>query len=282
MSDQVKIISRFLRQEQGSKSVVRYVLRHAAKGKNGTEVESFEITESLSPEELDLLAASIHDRAQMDADGIGPTVQRYTITSYLKDEKVTGRLAFRCKGSADLDFDEESETGEEDAPTNRGLMQQLMRHNEANNRTLMNVMGATLTSMARRMESSDRMIEKLQEERRKEFEIIENARSQEAERQLLLESERAKQARYDIGFKKIAQLAPVALSHFTGGKLEAKDTAFSLMLKELVSGMSEEQFMAIARTLKPEQQIAFFRMIQMMKEQAKESKTTEGESNGVS
>lgn len=280
MTNQEKVLSRFLRQEQGAKSISKYVLRHAGKGGKGHDVESFEIVEALGPEEIDLLANTIHGRAQMDADGFGPGLQRYTLTAFLVDGKATGRIVFRVRGDADIELDEETESGEE-APTNRGLMQQLMRHNEANNRTMVGSMGGMMQMMVRRMESQDRAMEKLQEERTRTFEIIEEAKSGHMEREIMAYREKAKEARIDFGIRKLAVLAPVALDHLTGGKMQAKDSSFAIMLKELVGNMAPEQFEAIAKALGPEQQIVFFRLLQTLKAQEGEQKRLEGGTNGT-
>lgn len=267
MSQQTeKLIAKFLRQEQTSKPIHRYVLRHAAKGKTGNEVETFDITESLSLEELDNLAAMVVNRAQLDADGIGPTIQRYTLTSYLEGERPTGRLAFRMKGTTDLDIDEGDESGEE-SPTKTGLLTQLMRHNEANNRTLVMSAGSLMTSMARRMESQDRLIESLMEKQIRQFEVVEEAMSRKHERDMEMESQKAKDQRIAFGMEKMAMLLPVIMDKLSGGKMPSKNDPMMLMLGELIGSMSVEQLDSIGRTLGPEQKIVFFTLLKKFQAQ---------------
>ncbi len=265
-----KLVARFLRQEQTSKNIVKYVLRHASKGRTGNEVESFEITEALSVDELDNLAAVIVSRAQLDADGVGPAIQRYVLVSLLEDDKPSGRQPFRLKGNSDMDIDGDDEAGEE-SPNQRGLLQQLMRHNEANSRTIVQSTAAIQMSMSRQMERQERLIEKLMEDRMKSFEVIEEAMSRKHERDLEVMKENAKEQRIAFGLNKIMGLLPVALSALSKGKIpmDAEKHPTLLMIKELVSGLESEQIDHLQRSLKPEQKILFFKVMQTISESQK-------------
>jgi hypothetical protein len=266
-----KLISKFLRQESVSKSVAKFVLRHAAKGRSGHEVETFEITEALTVEDLDNLAAMIVSRAQMDADGVGPAIQRYTLTSYIgvgNDEKASGRQTFRLRGNSDIDVDGDEEAGEE-SPTNKGLLSQLMRHNEANSRTIVQSTGAILTSMARRMEQQDKLVEKLMEDRLRSLEIVEEAMTRKHERDMEMAQVNAKEQRIAFGLNKIMSLLPVALSALSKGRIPADKSPMALMVGELVDGLTEDQIKSIATNLSAEQRILFLKVYQGSKEQKK-------------
>lgn len=263
MTSQEKVVSKFLRSEQIAKNIGKYVLRHAGTGAKGHPVETFEITESLTLEELDNLAGMIVGRAQIDADGLGPKLQRYTLTSFI-GEDAAGRCSFRLKGASDFDLDGEEEAGEE-APTMRGLTQQLMRHNEANNRTLVGSMGSMFTAMTRRMESQDRMIEKMMEQRVRDIEVIEDALGRKHERDMEMEAQKAKDARIAFGLSKVSMLIPVMLDKLAGGKTQSTDPTV-LMLSELVSSMNVDQLENIRKTLSPEQQIVFITMLKKFQE----------------
>jgi len=266
MNSAEKIVKSFLGQEGVSKSIERYELRHAAKGRAGNVVETFDITEALTAPELENLATIIIARAQLDADGIGPSIQRYTLNSYIAGEdSPSGRINFRLRGASDIDLDGDDEAGEEPA-NQRGLLTQLMRHNEQNNRTLMNSMGAMLTSMARRMESSDRMVEKLMEDRFRSFEIIEEAYSRKHERELEMEQVKAKDQRIAFGMQKVSMLIPVILDRLAGAKNPPSNDPTVMMLSELIESMSGPQLEAIRRSLSTEQQIVFIAMLKKFQE----------------
>lgn len=286
MTAQEKLIARFLRQEQSNKPIARYMLRKADKGRKPREVETFEIVEALQPTELDQFAGTILSRAQDDADGLGPVQQHYKLESYVKvgdgsediEPNYSSCVHFRVKGAPDPDLDDED--GEE-APSNRGLMQQLMRHNEANARTLVGAMGQMMHMMTSRAASQEETIERLLHERTEMLKVVEDARTEQMERQLVLESEQAKQKRIDFGMQKAAMLAPVVLSHLTGGKVGSKESPNDLIMKELIGSVTPEQLQGLAKLLRPEQQIAFFRLYETLAKETNEpKKLDEGETNG--
>lgn len=265
MVNSEKLIAKFLRVQSISSNVSRYILRHAAKGKVGHEVETFEITEALEESELENLATVIVARAQSDADGIGPRIQRYVLFAATADESIVGRQPFRIKGAVDLELDGDDEDGEE-APTVKGLTSQLMRHNEANNRTMMAGMGTIMNSFARRLESQDKLIERFMEDRVRMFEVVEEAMSRKHEREMEMESNRAKDARMALGLQKILSLLPVALSAFSKGKIPSSKDPMVLMIEELVTGLNEDQLKAIAGALQPEQRIMLLQVFKTIQE----------------
>jgi hypothetical protein len=267
MTNTERNIERFLRSELCNKDIGKLVLKHASPGAKGNDVETFELTEAIPSEELSNFAILIVGRAQTDADGFGTGLHRYQVQTFYRDgEKASGRIVFRLKGSDDFD---EDEAGEE-APTGKGLLQQLMRHNEANNRAMVGSTASLLNLMVRRMESQDRVLEKLLEERTKMFETLEAAKSQQHERDMGLMVEDAKQRRLDVGFQKISMLFPVVLDKLSGGKIPAQNDPTMMMLNELISSMNMEQFQAIQRTLSPEQQIVFMNVLQKFQESKKQ------------
>lgn len=279
MTNQEKAIARFLRSES-AKQIVAFTLHNAGTGSKGFPVERFDIVEALAPEDYDRLAETICARAQDDADGTGPTLQRYVLYSLVDGDRPSARVPFRVKGNPDMDLDGESEGGEE-APDSKGLTRQLMRHNEAMARTMAQMVQSVGVIQTRRMESQENVINRLLEDRLKAFEVLEEARSEQAERQLLLESEKAKEGRIDKAIDKAMLLGPVLLSYFTSGKIASKDTPESLLIKELVSTLTVEQFQAIAKTLAPAQQVAFFSLIEKM-QKANKTDSEATPSNGVS
>lgn len=262
-SNTEKNVTDFLRKELTSKGITSFVLKHAGKGSKGSEVETFNISEAIDYDQIPQLASLILSSAQSDADGMGPSVQRYVLNSY-REEAQSSRVVFRLRGNAE-DFDED-ESGEE-APTSKGLLSQLMRHNEANNRALVGSVGVMMGRMANQMESLARVNEKLMDDRLKMFEILEEAHSRKHERdieRLQLESD---EKRKDKLFEKASMLIPVILSKLTGGAIPNRTDPVMMMVGELVESLSVEQLGAIRSQLGPEQQIVFLNMLQVWQSQ---------------
>lgn len=273
---QEQSIARFIANECANKDVTRFVLRHVtAKGK-GVEVETFDIIESIDADTCRMLAGSIYGRAQMDADGYGSAVQRYMLFSYVKgQDTASSRVPFRCKGEVDMELDEDES---EDAPTNRGLLSQLMRHNENNNRTLVAATQALTVGMARQIDSKDKTIERLLADRERMMELIEEAQTANHERAMESMRETKKQERIDWGMKKAGLLAPIAISYLTDGKMGSDASPVGAIVKDFMESLDAKQFEALQKVLSPEQLIAVMRLYEMMRD----AKKKEGDSNGVS
>jgi hypothetical protein len=266
MADQEKKFGDWMRAELcRQKPATKFTLRSASPGTRGSEIESFEIEEALELEEIPVYAGSILQRAQEDADGNGPGVCRYVVHSYRKgDSKPGSRFAFRLRGESDLDLDDES--GEEPA-TIKGLMAQLMRHNEIQSRTMVMAVSTGMASMARRLESADRLNETLVKERTTMFQTIEEAKSDQHTRDMELMLADKSQARKDQAFAKLMGLVPLVINKIAGSKiLPDKSDPLMMLLEPLIGSMSQEQFNSIAGTLNPDQQIMFVDLLKTFQE----------------
>lgn len=249
-----------------SKPPERLVLRSAAPGSRGNDVETFEVRASeLELEEIPVFAGNILMRAQEDADGNGPGVSRYVVYAYRKGEsKPSGRYPFRLRGESDLDMD--SESGEE-APTTKGIITQLMRHNENMMRLLVQSTGASMASMARRLESADKLNEALAKERREMFATLEEAKSEQHTRDMDLLLTEGSLKRKDAAFAKLMSLVPMVINKIAGNKvLPDKSDPLMMLLEPLIGSLNQEQFQAIAQNLTPEQQIMFVDLLKTFQE----------------
>lgn len=278
---QEKSVSRFIRGECAARNVTRFILRHVSGKGKGTEIESFDIVEALESEgDADRFASLVYQRAQMDADGYGTATQRYMLFSVHKqgeEEKLGSRVTFRCKGDVDLDIDEDD--GGDEPATNRGLLAQLMRHNENNNRTLVGSTQALMTGMARQVDAVMKQNERLLDERSKMLAMIEESLTEKHLREMQALQETKKQERIDFGLKKAALLAPVALDYLTGGKMGAPSSS-QVMMKELASTLTPEQLQALQGIMSPEQLITLFRLIESANNATQSKKEEEEKTNG--
>lgn len=238
----------------------KFELRSAPQGGKGTHIDSWSHDERLSVEEIPGRALDIMQKAQDDADGQGPGVYKYVVLVHCKgEEKPVGRFPFRVRGDEDLDLDEDSEN----APTTKGLLQQLMRHNEAYSRTMTTGITSLANLMVRRQESQERTIEALLEDRLKMFQTLESAKSQEHDRNMELMLTDGEQKRKDKAFEKIMTLVPLVVNKMIGAKLlPDKSDPLMMLLEPLITSMNAEQFQAIQQTLNPEQTMIFIELLQ--------------------
>lgn len=257
-------LERFLRQQlfrEREAPISALELRHAAAGAKGNIVDDFEVMNT-NVDNLHTLVDDVLQRAQNDANGIGG-VQRYELQVFDGGKKVSARFAFRLQGE-DEGVDP-AVSGEETA-TSKGLLTQLMRHLEQQNRTNGSAIGAVVSMMQKTMERQETTIERLLEERERDRERIESARGSEHQRELELMDAHRKGEREDMIFAKINSLFPVLLNKISGK--EAMPVEQQNLLAGLVDTLSEEQFNKIISALKPEQQIVLLTVIKEMKQKA--------------
>lgn len=241
--------------------LVKISLRHAAPGSKGQDVESFDIASVIEADNIESMVNEILQRAQEDADGLGG-LQRYVIHLYEKSTtKASARYMFRLRGMED----EYDESGGEESPTMKGLLTQLMRHNEANVRTMTVGFGGVMNHLVRRLESSDNMVEKLMKQRQIDFTNLEQAMSTQHDRDMQLLLTEGSEKRKDEMFAKLSILVPVVINKLAGQKvLDTKDPA-AMMLKEFVGSLNEEQYRSILGSLKPEQAISLLSIVKSLK-----------------
>lgn len=249
-------LTSFLRQQlfrERNEPIALIELRHAASGSKGNAVDDFDFS-SINTDNFSSLVDEIISRGQSDADGIGG-VQRYELHVLTSDKKVSARFAFRLRGEDDAN----DEIAGDEAATMKGLLGQLMRHNEQQNRTMVSGIGVMVNMMNRSLERLQDENESLREERSKTWEIIDKARGNEHEREMeLLETSR-KGEREDMIFQKINTLFPLLLNRLSGKKVLS--TEEKSVLGGFVESLTEDQFNNIKNALNPEQQILLFKVV---------------------
>lgn len=264
------LLSELCKERPEGQGIRKFELRSAPPGSKGTSIESWPHEVRLAAEEIPGRALDIMQRAQEDADGQGPGVYRYVVLVHVKGEaKPSGRFPFRVRGDEDLDLDEGDS---ENAPTNKGLMMQLMRHNEALARTMTTSAASMANLMSRTMENMGRNIENLLDERMEMYKTLEAAKSDEHNRNMELMLTDGEQKRKDKAFEKIMTLVPLVVNKMIGAKLlPDKSDPLMMLLEPLITSMNAEQFQAIQSTLNPEQTMMFIELLQAFQKRQENS-----------
>lgn len=254
--DQEKELERWLRNQifrERTKPLEKFLLRNANAGYKSGEVEEFELpTETMTPDQVPLMCEQILQSAQRDADAAGTKLQTYMLMALEMGAKTGPRHRFRVRGDG-----EEEDSGEE-KPDEKGIISQLMRHNEALMR--MATLGAqqTITTLTRQNEQANRTIEALNAQRQAAFDSVEASKSLQHERELQLMitggDEERKNAIQGAVFKKLESLFPIILNKISGTKvLSAEENS---ILKGFVNELTQEQILGMAQHLSQEQRIA--------------------------
>lgn len=259
-NDMEKWLRRELTRDR-EKVVDRLILRHASPGMKGNDVDTFTLSErTLSVENLLELAEEVLSRAQGDADGLGQ-MGRYVLTAHsVGESRAVARFPFRLRPNQD----EFEEAGDEPA-NQRGLLTQLMRHNEALAKTMVHAVAGITTVMARRLESSDNAITRLTENAQKNLLLLEEAKSEQHGRDLELLEVNRKAEREEKIFEKLSLLVPVVINKLAGQKVFNAEDPSALMLRTFTESISTDQFNKIQSTLNQEQIILLAQIIQSSK-----------------
>lgn len=242
-------------------------------------VPNNELVVKVDDDELEIMVNQIEGSVLEDAEGIGG-VQKYRLLAYhTKAARPVARFTFRMTG-ADLDEYEDNFT---EGASAKGHMGQMMRHNEALMRIA--VMGANqaLGIQNRTIARQAEQVERLLTQRMQEFELIEDLRSQQHERDLATKAEENKQVRYQELFEKGKVLLPVLANRIAGRRLlpEEADPMVET-LRSFAETLSPAQISDIMPKLKPEQQVALVEFLEAMHDKNDEQKRiTEGGANGT-
>ena len=138
-------IKGFVREHVGSGKCRKFILRHLDVNKK-PDSEVHMITVDSDPalqgmEIADQIVMEIADRAQQDANDIESGVQMYGLYAYYADDNKKKdyypRKVFRVAAEENMD----RESGPSEPASEKGLLSQLMRHNEVNSKNSMVAMG---------------------------------------------------------------------------------------------------------------------------------------------
>jgi len=265
-------LERFLRQQlfrNREQPLTCFSLRSAGVGSKGSAVDTFEIPDGFSGDHVGILVDEILMRAQADADGLGSKLQRYILIALEVSKKDGPRFPFRLRGEGEDDTDE----GEE-PPNEKGLLAQMMRHNEALMRMNTMAMGGVMTTLAKRLEAAEKFNEVLIAQRHSYLESLENAKSLQHDRDMEALQISGHEDRKAELFKKLEMILPLVINKVTGRKLLPEGTGGDVF-STLANSLTPEQLQAIAPYLTQEQQMMFLTLL-------KSARDASEKQNGVS
>lgn len=252
-------------ERHGQGRVVSLELRHIPLGsKSGNTVVSLEAPESPSENWYQDATQRVYVAAEADANAI-LGVQAYALYIFREKDpaRPVERCSFRIAGQGDdTDGDETSS----EPPTKAGLFAQLMRHNDAKDRTLSATMQTIVQSQNRMIESLAADNNKMAEQRLEMIETVERLISLQHERDLAKQQAEEKTKMMREGLDTIKLLGPAVINRISGGKIPSTDPQV-LAVKAFLASLSQEQKDSFKRSLapvlsdlKPEQSIALLEL----------------------
>ncbi len=255
-----------------------FVIEHVGVGK-ATVVFEKTVEGILAEHEITPMVEFLWETIMSDVEGLGAT-QKYMVKA-MREGRETPSGRFTCRVMADNDEENDLDGTDTEPPTKAGIQAQQMRHNEALMKTFAGTVQAMLGSMARMTQQQAEQIEKLTEQRFKSLEVIENAMTQQAERELASMSAMSAEDRKDKMVNTLMMLAPAVVNKLGGKKLlpEASSPK-DMMLKNLIDSLEPEQFAKLSTALTAEQQVLLVQVIQTFKAEEQHASPPTSPSNG--
>jgi hypothetical protein len=269
----VTFLSGEFAREKGRQIILLELVHAPQPGSQGTPLQTWdreerpELFEGMS--QIETIASSILRLAEEYARDL-PGGRRFEVRTR---QHLGGRMRTSFKIESD---DEALATIGEDAPTERGLVSQLMRHLEMNQRTLTMVFQSSLGSVSRIAADLAEENRQLRTERNKQFLEIEDHRSMQAERDLALMEKNALVQRKDKAFGEIIKLLPIVASRFAtgGGSSTGASVALAALLGELFNSLTDDQKAKLTTVLTPSQAMLLGEALRVAQQSSKSEESS--------
>lgn len=255
----------------GSGMINKIELHHAVEGEGSELMCVVRVGEGADPDDI---TQEIWNTAEEDASTrMSGRMQRYVmIARWSDDGEEPIRKPFLMNGKATMDM----MSGDTEGPSPAGTMAQMMRHSEKLHTSLMQLTEMTAGRLARDLEAERKIRMRLEDERSKSIEAIQDLADRKHERDMDIKRESTKQDRHDQVMALLMGMAPLIASKFLGaGAAGAAGIAGSLpaagardaSLHQMMKNLDEEEIMKIMQALKPSNQMVMMELFKAHKEQ---------------
>lgn len=189
----------------------RIDLHHLHADSSAGAVEEWTIDESTRVPEL---AAQIIERASDDAESLGEWQKYVLFPFYGESPTPLGRYAFGIQGSPTDSF----EVGQSEPPNGRGLLAQLMRHNEGCLRVTVQAVGEVVRQQTAMIEAQSKRLEVYERQQMENLTATEQLLSLQADRDLDRERAQNRERRLDAVLSHSMRLLPHVVGHLNAGR----------------------------------------------------------------
>lgn len=241
----------------------KLIVKHLSPtGKGGNEIATIKL-DAPKEDDLDSIIAETESVCLEDAEGIGG-IQKYHIGPYFKGSgKVVGRFVLRIEAA------EDDESVESEPATSSGLLAQLMRHNEALQRTTVAAVGNIVAMQSRIIGRLSEQNENLQSKQMEVMETLEGLRSQQHERDMQSRVAEHKQKMVEEVAGTVKMLMPAIVNKFnpTGKKLlPEKASPVEVQIASVLETLTPAQMEEMQKVLTPQQIIGLMSVYQSTRE----------------
>ena len=223
------------------------------------DVASFAVKLDPGSDEIGPLIDSICDAAQKDADDLASGIQNYALYAFFpEDLNYLPRKVFRVIGENE-DFERELSPSE--PPTEKGLVSQLMRHNESIMKTMTVSQGYMTGTLQRENQRLAEMNEKFSQQQIDFMVLLQDTMDQSHSRRLAEKKEEVGQAMRQAVISKLDALVPVIINRLAGTTVMPIEDPSFLLMGSLLESLSTEQQLAFLNNLNETQKPLFAEML---------------------
>jgi hypothetical protein len=242
--------------------------------KRGEHVFDVKVPKAANDDWAESTGIEIYSRLQLEVSNLGG-LQRYVLYAYHNDRH-TSRFMVRFEGT-----DEDDELTSE-APTKEGLLAQLMRHNEVQQKALVSMMGTLSQASQSIIGRLTAMNEKLLEDKLDTIETMQALTSDKDDRDVKMIQAKAKAKGVEELVGRLGLLLPAIANKLAGQQVfPVQESAVTMMTKALVTSLAtdEKRMEQLITLMKPEEVVAFSNLFQALntptKPQSDNTETTE-------
>lgn len=199
----------------------------------------------------DRVILEISDAAQRDADDVGG-IQKYAIYAYyLGNKNYVPRKIFRVAAQEEVERERE---GTSEPATEKGLMSQLMRHNEVNMKNSMVSMGYILNTFQREIQQQRDQNKIFLNQQVEMTLLVQEVLDNSSKRRIEEKRAEMQSSMLEGVFEHLKIGLPILFNRLAGRDVfPAKMERELYMMASLFEGLSQEQQAEISNMLRPEQ-----------------------------
>jgi hypothetical protein len=238
----------------------KIMLRHlSVERKPQGDVATFAVKLDPGSLEIEPLINEICEAAQKDADDLASGIQNYALYAFFpEDLDYFPRKVFRVAGSNE-DFERDLNPSE--PPTEKGLVSQLMRHNENIMKT-MTVSSSYMTgTLQRENQRLAEMNEKFAQQQVDFMVLLQDTMDQAHSRRLAEKKDEVALAMKQDVMAKLDALVPVIINRISGQNLMPVEDPSFILMGTLLENLSEKQQLDFLNNLNEGQKPLFAEML---------------------
>jgi hypothetical protein len=251
----------------------KLALRHVAVSDRQIDVASFVVADKPSDDQEALLSR-IEEALENDADGLGG-VQKYVLLA-LWEGRPLSRLPLRVASS--MDDGGSSDSLESEPANSKGLLAQLMRHNEVQSRMFAMSMGQVVSTMQRTIARLQETVEVADERRLAAVDVAEDMLTRGHERAALTQMVEDNRAAKTVTFNTVKSVMPFVMHYLRkAAGMPVETTPVATLVSQLAASLQPEQLAGLQKLLTTEQMETIGKIFAASPSENDDGATTESE-----